>query len=54
MIKELNRVFPGEGNNLTKFYNRESQRFKKLFPILQDDNQGIFDALKPRFLRAIP
>jgi phytoene desaturase len=54
MIKELNKVFPGEGNNLKKFYHRESQRFKKLFPILQDDNQNILDALKPRFLRAIP
>jgi phytoene desaturase len=54
MIDEINRVFPAKGNDLERFYQKESQRFKKIFPILQDNNQNIFDALRLRFLKALP
>jgi len=53
MIEQMERAFKGEGKNLKKFYEKESIRYKRLFPILQADNQNIFDALRPRFLRSL-
>jgi len=54
MRAELEKVFPQTGAGLDLFYQRESRRFKALMPILQADNQNPLDALRWRFIKALP
>lgn len=54
MKAELERVFPGEGKLLDKFYRREEKRFKRMMPCLQKDYSSLLKFLHPDFLRAIP
>lgn len=54
MKEELKRVFPGEEKGLEKFYQKEAKRLEHLYPILRHDNNHILDALRYRFLRALP
>lgn len=54
MKAELKRLFPGEENGLDKFLVKEKNRLENLFPILKDHNNNIFDALTPKFLKALP
>jgi len=51
---ELARVFPGNELGLDKFYHYEKKRYEALMPILQGNNQNIADALKSKFLKALP
>jgi len=54
MMAELDRVFPGEGENLKKFQEREERRFKKLMPCLTKDYSSLSSFLTKRFIEAIP
>lgn len=54
MKAELKRVFPGEENGLDKFNIKEKKRFAKLMPLLQGDNNNIFDAFKWRTISSLP
>ncbi len=54
MKADLKRLFPGEEDGLDKFLIKEKNRLEKLFPILKTDNNNILDALKPKFLSALP
>ncbi len=54
MRNELKRVFPGEENGIDKFMEKEKIRLDKLFPLLSNHNNNIFEVFGWRFLRALP
>jgi phytoene desaturase len=54
MMEELDRMFPGEGQNLSKFYGYEEKRFKKLMPCLTKDYSSLSSFFSKRFIEAIP
>jgi len=54
MRDELKRVFPGEENGIDKFMAKEKQRLNKLFPLLSNHNNNIFEVFSWRFFRALP
>lgn len=54
MRTELARVFPGNEVGLDKFYHYEKKRYEALMPILQGNNQNIFDIARPDFIKSLP
>lgn len=54
MRKELDRVFPGEGAGLDRFYAYEKKRYDRLMPILKHHNNNWLDVFSPRTLRGAP
>ena len=54
MMKELAKVFPGEEKGLILFNQKEKKRLEYLYPVLARNNNNIFDALRPSFLRTLP
>lgn len=54
MKAEIERRFPGEGANFDRFLERESLRFKKLYPCLQRPYDGLSSMLSPALLAAAP
>ena len=54
MKAEIERVFPGEGASLDRFLDRESIRFKKLYPCLQKAYGSAFSMFSPTLLAAVP
>lgn len=54
MKAELKKVFPKEKNGLDLFLKKEKKRFESLMPILQNNNNNIFDVFNWQFLKSIP
>jgi phytoene desaturase len=54
MRSEIERVFPGEGAGLTRFLQRESIRFRKLYPCLQKPYGSALSLFSPTLLSALP
>lgn len=54
MKKQIEAVFPGESGGLDRFYDRESQRFEKLYPCLQKAYGSVTDLLSVSLLKAFP
>ena len=54
MRAEIDRVFPGEGEGLTRFLARESERFRNLYPCLQKPYGSVMSLFSPTLLRALP
>jgi len=54
IIKEMDRVFPGESKNMERFMQNEGKRFEMLFPCLQKDYSSFTAFFKPVFLKAFP
>lgn len=54
MRAEIERHFPGEGRNLDRFLERESLRFKKLYPCLQTHYGTVASMINPALLAAAP
>lgn len=54
MKAEIERVFPGEGASLDRFLQRESVRFKKLYPCLQRPYGNALSLFSPTLLSALP
>ncbi len=54
MKREIERHFPGEGDNLDRFLARESQRFEKLYPCLQKPYGSLVSMMSPSLLATIP
>jgi phytoene desaturase len=54
MREEIDRVFPGEGGSLDRFLDRESIRFRKLYPCLQKAYGSPLDLFSPTLLAAVP
>ena len=54
MRAEIERHFPGEGVNLDRFVQRESLRFKKLYPCLQKHYGTVASLMSPTLLAAAP
>lgn len=54
MKKEIERVFPGSGKGLERFYNRERKRFDKILPNLRKDFSSLFSFFSPKVLGALP
>lgn len=54
MRAEIDRVFPGEGAGLDRFFKRESLRFRKLYPCLQKPYKSALSLISPTLLAALP
>jgi phytoene desaturase len=54
MVKEVERVFPGDGKNYLRFRDQEGKKFDKVYPCLKVPYDSLLSYLKPRFLKAIP
>ena len=54
MRAEIERVFPGEGSGLDHFLERESLRFRKLYPCLQKAYGSPLSLFSPTLLAALP
>lgn len=54
MATEIERVFPGEGDSLAQFHDRESKRFEKLYPCLQRDYGRLSQFFSTTLLKAFP
>lgn len=54
MRKELERVFPGEGAGIDRFYEYEKRRYDALMPILRHHNNDWLDVFSWRTLRGLP
>jgi phytoene desaturase len=54
MKAEIERHFPGEGANFERFLERESLRFKKLYPCLQKPYDTVSSMVSPTLLAAVP
>lgn len=54
MKSEINKHFPGEAEKLDKFFQREGERFEKLYPVLKKNYNSIFSFLSPIMLKALP
>jgi phytoene desaturase len=54
MKAEIEKHFPGEGANLDRFLQRESLRFKKLYPCLQKPYGTLASLISPTLLAAVP
>ena len=51
---QIRELFPGNEGGVDKFFQKESNRFEKLFPCLQKDYQSLSAYLHPIFLKAFP
>jgi phytoene desaturase len=54
MRAEIDRVFPGEGKGLDRFLERESIRFRKLYPCLQKPYKSPASLFSPTLMAALP
>lgn len=54
MRSEIERAFPGEGAGLSRFLERESVRFRKLYPCLQKPYDSPWALFSPTMLSALP
>ena len=54
MQAEIERAFPGEGGSLARFLQRESVRFRKLYPCLQRPYGSLMDVFSPTLMAALP
>jgi phytoene desaturase len=54
MKAEIERHFPGEGGSFTRFLDRESRRFEKLYPCLQRPYGTVASMVSPTLLAAVP
>jgi phytoene desaturase len=54
MKAEIEKHFPGEGASLERFLERESARFKKLYPCLQKPYGSLASLISPTLLAAVP
>jgi len=54
MKAEIERIFPGEGAGLDRFFAREGQRFEKLYPCLQKPYGTLASMISPTLLAAVP
>jgi phytoene desaturase len=52
MIKEIDKHFPGEGASFSRFLERESRRFEKLYPCLQKPYGTLASLISPTLLAA--
>ena len=52
--EDVKRLFPGNEAGVAKFYEKEKQRFERLFPCLQKDYVHFRTFFHPDFIRAIP
>ncbi|WP_446742061.1 phytoene desaturase family protein [Silvibacterium acidisoli] len=54
MKAEIEKAFPGEGAGLDRFLARESERFRKLYPCLQQPYGTITSMVSPTLFSAVP
>jgi phytoene desaturase len=54
MRAEIDRHFPGEGASFSRFLDRESRRFEKLYPCLQKPYGTLASLISPTLLAAVP
>lgn len=54
MKAEIEKYFPGEGASLDRFLERESLRFRKLYPCLQRPYGSLASMVSPTLLAAVP
>jgi len=54
MKAEIEKHFPGEGASLDRFLERESLRFRKLYPCLQKPYGTLASMVSPTLLAAVP
>src|SRR5579875_3486646 len=54
MKAEIEKAYPGEGASLERFLQRESLRFRKLYPCLQKAYGSLTDLIHPTLLAAVP
>lgn len=54
MRSELERVFPGTGEGLDKYYRVEKRRFDMMYPCLQKDYSSVGQFFSKEFRRALP
>lgn len=54
MKREIEKHFPGEGQNFDRFLSRESKRFEKLYRCLQKPYGTLTSLVSPTLLAAVP
>lgn len=54
MRAQLEKTFPGDGNGIDLFYERETKRYARLMPILERNNNSMRDIFRLEFFKAIP
>ncbi|WP_438444864.1 phytoene desaturase family protein [Gorillibacterium sp. sgz5001074] len=54
MAEQIERYFPGEGDNYRRFMRDEEEKFNRLMPLLQRPFRGLRDYVSLDVLRALP
>jgi phytoene desaturase len=54
MIREIQRMFPGNEDGYRRFMLREGEKLDALLPLLQNKHDSLWDYMRPRFLKALP
>jgi len=54
MVEEIERAFPGDGQNYLRFKKTEGKKFDRVYPCLKVPYGSFLSYLKPRFIKAIP
>jgi phytoene desaturase len=54
MKAEIEKHFPGEGASLDRFLERESLRFRKLYPCMQKPYGSLASMISPTLMAAVP
>ncbi|MDO9390757.1 MAG: phytoene desaturase family protein [bacterium] len=54
MVEEIERAFPGDGQNYLRFKKTEGKKFDRVYPCLKVPYGSLLSYLKPRFLKAVP
>lgn len=54
MAREIERVFPGESEGLSRFHSKEAKRFEALYPCLQKNYGNLSSFFSSQLLAAFP
>jgi phytoene desaturase len=54
MRRQIEEHFPGQGEGLDRFHQRESLRFRRMYPCLQKSYSSVGSMLSPVLIRALP
>ncbi len=54
MAQEIEKRFPGDGQNYLRFKKEEGKKFDRVYPCLKVPYGSFLSYLKPRFIKAIP
>jgi len=54
MKRQIEAIYPGQGQGVDRFLDKEKNRFELMYPCLQKDYSHVSDMVKPVLLKALP